>query len=209
MTRRVSRRGFVRGGTAAVGAGATLGAGSVAAAQEGGERPDFGGYTDGAEGGTYEDLRGESEVTVEVGGGSSGLAFLPTDLWIDTGTTVTFEWSSAGHNVLFEDLPDGAGVSGHEGIEDSGFSFSITFDTGGIYTYYCRPHESLGMVGAIAVGDDVPTISTGGGGGGGPTGPVVPDVAKTISVAAFVAMVATLGFAYFFIRYGGDYETPE
>ena len=201
--RGVSRRGFVRGTGAVVGAGVAT---APAVAQE--TQPDFGGYTDGAKGGTYEDLRGESAVTVEVGGGSEELAFLPTNLWIDTGTTVTFEWSSSGHNVLFDGTPEAAEVSGHEPLEDSGFSFDVTFDAGGIYTYFCRPHESLGMLGAIAVGEEVPTVSVGGG-DGGPTGPVVPDAAKTIGVASFIAMVSTLGLAYFFMRYGGDYETPE
>ncbi|MEF8779888.1 MAG: halocyanin, partial [Haloferacaceae archaeon] len=62
----VSRRAFLRtaaGASAAAGAAAT-GAGT-ASAQEGAE-PDFEGYLDGIDGG-YEDLRGEDEVTVDVG----------------------------------------------------------------------------------------------------------------------------------------------
>jgi len=73
-----------------------------------------------------------------------------------------------------------------------------------MYTYYCRPHEQLGMVGAIAVGGDVETetIPTGG------SGPQVPDVAKSVGVAAGFAMAATLGLSYLFLKYGGRGE-PE
>jgi hypothetical protein len=31
----------------------------------------------------------------------------------------------------------------------------------------------------------------------------------TLGVATTVAMLATLGLAFFFLKYGGDYETPE
>ncbi|ERH13223.1 MAG: plastocyanin [halophilic archaeon J07HB67] len=149
-------------------------------------------------------------MTVTVGGGSGGVAFAPTNLWIDEGTEVTFEWTgNQSHNVLFEELPDGAGVSGHESLESDGFTFSVTFDTTGVYKYFCQPHKGLGMLGAVAVGSDVATKSVGGEEGGGGGGPTVPDSAKTIGVAASVAMVTTLGLTYFFVKYGGDYDPPE
>ena len=201
------RREFVRtagGTTAALGAGAA----APATAQEGGgQRPDFGGYTEGAEGGTYEDLRGESEVTVEVGGTSSGLAFLPTNLWIDEGTTVTFEWTSGGHNVLFEEMPDGAGVSGHEPTEDGGFSFSVTFDTGGVYKYYCRPHESLGMLGAIAVGAGVPTVAVEGAGEKELHEYGVPIQAHWVGAATILGIVVTIVFTFYILKYGESAHT--
>ena len=199
------RRQFVRtagGATAALGAGAS----ATATAQES-ERPDFGGYTEGAEGGTYEDLRGESSVTVEVGGGSSGLAFLPTNLWIDEGTTVTFEWSSSGHNVLFEQLPDGAGVEGHEPIEGDGFSFDVTFDTGGVYNYFCRPHESLNMLGAIAVGENVPTQAVGGGGEKELHEYGVPIQAHWVGAATILSIVVTIVFTFYLLKYGESAHT--
>jgi hypothetical protein len=31
----------------------------------------------------------------------------------------------------------------------------------------------------------------------------------SLGVATTFAMVATLGLAYFFLKYGGDYEMPE
>ncbi|MCO8268384.1 halocyanin, partial [Haloferax sp. AB510] len=73
--------------------------------------------------------------------------------------------------------------------------------------YHCVPHEALGMLGAVAVGGDVPTVTTGG--GGGPSLPQVPDSAKSLGVATTFAMVATLGLAYFFMKYGGDYDVQD
>jgi len=209
----VSRRALLRG---LAGATAASTAAGTAAAQEGegggeggggggNQRAVFPSYVDGAAGGAYSDERGSSEVTVEVGAGSQSVAFAPTKLWVDPGTTVNFEWVSNGHNVLPNTQPEGAGWEGSgEALEDEGFTYSHTFETGGMYTYFCSPHEQLGMVGAIAVGGDVETetIET------GSAGPQVPDVGKSVGVAAGFAMAATLGLSYLFLKYGGRDE-PE
>ena len=206
----MDRRDFLRtAGGVAGGATAATAAAGTAAAQEGGgggtTQPVFPSYVDGAAGGEYSDMRGSSEVTVEVGAGSNQVAFAPTNIWIDPGTTVNFEWVSNGHNVLPNTQPEGAGWEGSgEALEDEGFTYSHTFETGGMYTYFCSPHEQLGMVGAIAVGGDVETetIET------GSAGPQVPDVGKSVGVAAGFAMAATLGLSYLFLKYGGRDE-PE
>jgi len=199
----MDRRDFLRtAGGIAGGATAASAAAGTAAAQEGGgtTQPEFPGYVDGAAGGEYSDERGNSAVTVEVGAGSDQVAFAPTKVWVEEGTEVTFEWVSNGHNVLPNSQPDGAGWEGSgQSLEDEGFTYSHTFETGGMYTYFCSPHEQLGMKGAIAVGEDVKTESV----DGGSAGPQLPDVAKSIGVAAGFAMAATLGLAYFFIRFGG------
>jgi preprotein translocase subunit SecG len=80
---------------------------------------------------------------------------------VSPGTTVTFNWTSNTHNVLVEDQPDGAGWEGYEPIENTGFTYEHTFETPGVYTYYCEPHLSLGMKGAVVVGP-----APGGGAGG-------------------------------------------
>ncbi|QLG63132.1 plastocyanin/azurin family copper-binding protein [Halorarum salinum] len=205
----MKRRDFIRnagGATAALGAGASATAGTAAAQEGGGVQPDFGGYIDGAQGGDYQDLRGESEVTVDVGGGGSGLAFLPTGMWIDAGTTVTFEWSSGGHNVLFEETPSEASVSGHEAIEGEGFSFQITFDAGGIYKYYCEPHQQQGMLGAIAVGEDVPTVDTS-------NEPKelhelgAPIQAHWVGSATVLAIIVSIIFTFYVLKYGESANT--
>ncbi|MFO7834045.1 MAG: halocyanin domain-containing protein [Halohasta sp.] len=202
----VSRRGFLRttaGATAAAGA-ATATAGT-AAAQE--EMPDFTELSD-VDGGT-EDLRGESEVTVEVGaeGNGGNVAFSPAGIWIDPGTTVIWEWTGEGgeHNV---ETTDGPAELESETVAEAGFTYEFEFteDHAGITNYQCTPHASLGMLGAVAVGDDVETVETGDDGGGGGGAPQIPDSAKTLGIATFFAMVSTLSFAFFFIKYGGDYE---
>ena len=207
----MKRRNFIRnagGATAALGAGASASAGN-ATAQEGGSggggRPDFGGWLEDAKGGAYQDFRGQSEVTVEVGAGD-GLAFIPTEIWIDTGTTVTFDWVSDGHNVEFEETPSDADVSGHVPIEGEGYSFSTTFDTGGIYKYFCDPHRSLGMLGGVAVGGDVPTVSAGGGGPKELEELGVPIQAHWVGSATVLSIIVSIVFTFYILKYG---ESPN
>ncbi|NIB98024.1 halocyanin domain-containing protein [Halobacterium sp. R2-5] len=155
-----SRRGVLRtvAGTAAAAAVGSAATGSAAA------QPDFDGwFTDEAAGGavdnydgTVVDRTGEEEVTVTVGANGNGgtFAFEPPALRISPGTTVVFEWTSNTHNVLVESQPEDASWGGHEPIEDEGFSFTHTFETNGTYLYYCEPHLSVGMKGAIVVSED-------------------------------------------------------
>nr|WP_152042174.1 halocyanin domain-containing protein [Salinigranum salinum] len=202
----MSRRAFL---TAAGGTAAVAGASGSAAAQT--TEPDFGGYLDGIDGG-YEDLRGQSEVTVDVGaeGNGGALAFAPAGIWVDPGTTVVWEWTGegGGHNVITEEGP--ASLDSGAAVSEAGTTFEHTFseEETGITKYYCSPHQALGMLGAVAVGSDIPTVETGGGGGGS-SRPQVPESAKTLGVATTFAMIATLGLAFFFLKYGGDYETPD
>ena len=202
----MKRRELLRtaaGASAAAGA-ATATAGTAAAQSE---MADFGSHLQGVDGGT-EDLRGQSEVTVQVGASGNGgnLAFAPAGIWVDPGTTVIWEWTGEGgdHNV---ETVDGPASLGSETVSEAGFTYEFEFteDHAGITNYRCSPHESLGMLGAVAVGGDVATVETGGGGGGGGA-PQIPDTAKTLGLATFVAMVSTLSFAFFFLKYGGDYE---
>lgn len=169
----VTRRGLLAGSAAVLSAGA---AGSAVAQQSGPAMvPDFGGWfsadAPGGETGSFtgvDDRRGEDSVTVTVGASGNGgtYAFSPTAVWVDPGTTITFEWASNTHNVAVESQPEGASWAGHEPIEDSGFSFEHTFEAGGIYTYFCNPHIGQGMKGGIAVGNDVPVTSPPSTGGG-------------------------------------------
>jgi halocyanin-like protein len=194
----MNRREFLRTATGGA-AGAALATGT-AAGQEG-ATPDWGGWLSGIDGG-FRDARGESEVTVAVGaqGNGGAFAFAPAGLWVEPGTTVKFEWTGqgSGHNVKPEEGPaeldSGAAVSS-PGVH---YEYEFTEEDAGITTYYCDPHLSLGMKGAVAVGGDVPT--TGGGGGGGPQ---LPDEAKTLGVATVGGMGAVLGLAYFFLKYSG------
>jgi len=205
----VSRRAFLRAGAGATAVATATGS---AAAQEGGGgggnvQPVWSSYVSDANDNGYVDARGQDEVTI----GVYSNYFEPTFVWVDPDTTIVWEFEEAGHNVKFNSQPDGAGLSGTPGgtfdIISPGETHTVTASTAGMYDYYCGPHESQGMKGAIAVGGEVETEEVGGGGGGG--GPSVPDAAKSLGVAAAFAMAATLGLAYFFIKYGGDYGDVE
>ena len=209
----VSRRTFLRAGASATAVAA--GAGTAAAQEEegggGNVKPEWPSYVEDAQDGSYEDLRGESEVTVEVGTGS-GFAFTPTKVWVDPGTTVAFEFVQGGHNVKPNSQPDGGGLEGSEGGEfdtiPEGETYSATLETGGMYTYYCAPHEGQGMKGAIAVGEEVPTVESSGG-GQEPLDPEhmgVPFHPHYVGVSTIVMMVVSLLFTFFLLKYG---ESPN
>jgi len=189
---RPTRRTVLRTSAGLAGSALTLGAAGTARAQE--ERPDFGGWLDGVDGG-FLDARGESEVTVLVGtdGNSGSFAFDPAGLWIDPGTTVTWEWTGngGGHNVNAQS--GGSFLS--DTVAEAGYTFSHTFEEGGIATYQCDPHASLGMKGAIAVGE-VATTSVGSADGGGgltlPGGPAGATVVIALLGTASLAVMAAL-----------------
>ncbi|WP_280536689.1 halocyanin domain-containing protein [Halopenitus sp. POP-27] len=200
-TEDVSRRALLRtaGGTAAA-AGVAAGAAGSAAAQE--EVPVWPSSVEGNVN-SYTDARGQDEVTISVGAGD-GLAFDPTKVWIDPGTTIVWEWTGNGgdHNVHAVDGPASfeSEITGEEGFT---FEYETSEEDAGITHYQCDPHSQVGMHGGIAVGGDIETESTGG--GDSASGVVfVPEGAKALGIATFIAMVSTLGMAFFFLRYGGD-----
>ncbi|ULH17920.1 cupredoxin domain-containing protein (plasmid) [Deinococcus sp. KNUC1210] len=77
----------------------------------------------------------QQSVTVKIGDNN----FMPTPLSVAAGTTVT--WVNTGkvtHNVSSVDLPAMRSASLHPGE-----SYSYTFSTPGIFTYYCSYHEAM------------------------------------------------------------------
>ncbi|WP_436932135.1 halocyanin domain-containing protein [Halosimplex halobium] len=224
--RGTTRRGFVAG---LAGAGVAGAASAAAAAQEtetddgggtadggaagggGGGQPDFDGWFEGVGNYTGEvvDLRDDSDPEVQVGTEANGGAFGfgPPAVHVENGATLTWTWTGEGcpHNVVEDEEVFDSGEPGCEGVGP----FEYTFEEDGIYPYVCEPHVQLGMKGAVVVGTDYPTVDTGGGGGGGPGIPQVPDAARTLGVATGVAMAATLGLTYLFVKYGGDYGEFE
>lgn len=92
------------------------------------------------------DKTGASTVTVEVGPDSDEMVFAPAAIRIQTGTTVNWEWIGSGyHNVVAED-----GLF-NSGDPEEQASFEYTFDAAGTTLYYCDPHRSAGMKGAVIV----------------------------------------------------------
>lgn len=178
-------------GAVAVGGDVPTTGGDTGGAPGGAQRPDFGGWLDGVDGG-FSDARGQSEVTVAVGaeGNTGNFAFNPAGLWVDPGTTVTWEWTGegGGHNVHAQ---EGADFESDIHTEP-GSHFQHTFDQEGIVTYQCDPHASLGMKGAIAVGDNVPLAGQGPSGDGGARPFPAPG-----GLLGFSLMVLLLGAAAF------------
>jgi len=209
----VSRRGFLRAASAGTATAAAVG--TAAAAEDGGNEtngggdggaapePDYGGWLDDVSNfSSLQDFRGQDSVTVSVGaeGNTGFFAFGPPAIHVDPGTEIVWEWTGRGssHNVI-----DEAGEFESELTAEEGFTYTRTFDSDGMYKYYCQPHRTLGMKGVVIVGTDYPTAGGDGGGGGGPQ--QLPEAAKTFGIATTFVMVLTLGLAYFFMKYGGDY----
>jgi len=99
--------------------------------------------------GTVADMTGETTVRVDVGAGGSGggYAFDPPAIRVDQGTTIIWEWAGTGdpHNVVEE---EGAFASGDPMADGT---FEHTLSESGTYLYFCQPHRSLGMKGAVVV----------------------------------------------------------
>jgi halocyanin-like protein len=100
--------------------------------------------------GSVADETGSGSVEVDVGaqGNDGNFAFEPPAVRVDAGTEVTWVWTGEGgqHNVVHED-----GAFESELTEEQGFEFSHTFEESGNYLYFCEPHKSLGMKGAVIV----------------------------------------------------------
>lgn len=97
------------------------------------------------------DARGQSEVTVKVGsqGNNGYFAYAPPAVAVSPGTEVRWEWTGDGgaHDVSAE---QGAFDSG-EPVRNPESPFTYTFDSPAIYKYFCTPHRTLGMRGAVFV----------------------------------------------------------
>lgn len=98
------------------------------------------------------DMTGEEEVTIMNGAGD-GLAFDPPVVQVDPGTEVTWEWTGEGgaHNVESTESPEE--FTSGETVDEEGHTWSYTFEEEGNYMYHCSPHTTLGMHGAIVVGE--------------------------------------------------------
>ncbi|GAA0720276.1 halocyanin-like protein [Halorubrum trapanicum] len=204
----VSRRAFMRtAGGAAAAAGAATATAGTAAAQE--VEPDWPSSAEG-NGGSYTDARGQDEVTISVGAGDQGLAFDPTLVWVDEGTTIIWEWTGNGGDHNVQTVEDGGPASLDSGDpvgeEGNTYEYETSSEDAGITHYHCVPHTAVGMHGGIAVGEDVATVDVG---GGESNAVFVPDAARALGIATFIAMVSTLGLAFVFMKYGGSITRQE
>ncbi|WP_224271094.1 halocyanin domain-containing protein [Haloprofundus salinisoli] len=96
------------------------------------------------------DATESASVTVEVGarGNNGANAFAPAAIEISPGTTVTWEWVDGYHNVV--------ATAGQfdSGEAEQNAAFEHTFEAAGTVYYYCEPHRSIDMKGAIIVSED-------------------------------------------------------
>lgn len=98
--------------------------------------------------------------------------FEPHVAWVEPGGTVTWTLDSGVHtttayapaNDLPRRIPEGATAWDSGTMTDRGATYEWTFDTPGVYDYVCVPHEGLGMVGTVVVGEpdvhDQPGMAT-------------------------------------------------
>lgn len=186
---------------AIAGTAALSGASGAAAAQDGGNgtqteggggsQIDYGGWLDDVDNydGTTEDLRGQNEVTVDVGAGT-GIQFGPPAIQVDPGTTVTWQWTGQGgsHNVV-----DEGGAFSSELKSEQGATFQQTFDSASLYKYYCEPHRQSGMKAAVAVGNPDPSA--------GQEESSPPYGMYGLGAAVVMAFLSPLVFAFFLLRH--------
>ena len=72
---------------------------------------------------------------------------------VEVGDTVTWLPTSKGHNVEMVSSPNQMKFMSKNNKEAK-----ITFDTPGIYYYWCTPHKGMGMIGLVVVGKDLSNI---------------------------------------------------
>ena len=72
---------------------------------------------------------------------------------VEVGDTVTWLPASKGHNVEMISSPNKMKFKSKNSKEAK-----ITFDTPGIYYYWCTPHKGMGMIGLVVVGNDLSNI---------------------------------------------------
>ena len=89
--------------------------------------------------------------------------FDPVGLFVDPGTTVTWELESGDHSTTaytegtggatVRRIPEGANGWNSGTFSEVGATFQHAFETPGTYDYFCIPHKSLEMVGRVVVGE--------------------------------------------------------
>ena len=93
-----------------------------------------------------------SDVTVEMlnkDANGNRMVYSQEVLEIAAGSTVKWVPTDKGHNVEIIASPNDMKFKSKNGKE-----VSVTFETPGIYYYWCTPHKGMGMIGLVVVGGD-------------------------------------------------------
>ena len=91
-----------------------------------------------------------SDVTVEMlnkDANGNRMVYSQEVLEIAAGSTVKWVPTDKGHNVEIIASPNDMKFKSKNGKEAS-----VTFETPGIYYYWCTPHKGMGMIGLVVVG---------------------------------------------------------
>lgn len=91
---------------------------------------------------------------------SDGSHFKPHTVWVKQGGTVTWELESGSHTITAyapkndkpQRIPESAAAWASDTLSKQGATFEHTFDTEGVFDYFCTPHEATGMIGTVIVG---------------------------------------------------------
>ncbi|MFB6360946.1 MAG: plastocyanin/azurin family copper-binding protein, partial [Halobacteriales archaeon] len=92
--------------------------------------------------------------------GTDAYHFKPHVTWVSVGGTVTWKLESGTHTATAyhpendepQLVPEGTEAWDSGTLSEEGETYSHTFDTEGVYHYFCRPHEQFGMLGTVIVG---------------------------------------------------------
>ena len=93
-----------------------------------------------------------SDVTVEMlnkDADGNRMVYSQEIVEIAAGSTVKWVPTDKGHNVEIIASPNDMEFKSKNGKEAS-----VTFETPGIYYYWCTPHKGMGMIGLVVVGGD-------------------------------------------------------
>jgi pseudoazurin len=96
-------------------------------------------------------------VTIEMITEGGQFYYDPVGVQVEPGTTIRFVNASGSHNAVSYSEDNGKPQRippEAEGFDSPiGQDVEVTLTAEGVYDYYCLPHEALGMVGRIVVGD--------------------------------------------------------
>lgn len=95
--------------------------------------------------------------------------FEPHVVHVTNGGKVTWKLESGSHSTTaYTDangkprrIPENAKAWDSGIMSQNGKTFEHSFETVGVYDYFCTPHESLGMIGSIVVGNPKPESESG------------------------------------------------
>ncbi|KAK4803817.1 hypothetical protein SAY86_003634 [Trapa natans] len=100
-----------------------------------------------------------SAITVLLGSSDGGLVFEPNEFSVSSGEKIEFKNNAAfPHNVIFDEdeIPSGVDASKISMDETDllnapGEVYSVTLTEKGTYSFYCSPHQGVGMAGKVTV----------------------------------------------------------